>query len=276
MKLLAAAVQMLASSDKEANLQEAENWLRHAKGQGAKLVVLPEVFTWRGPLRDTTSAESIPGPTSHRMAKLARELGIYLLAGSILESAVDGNKAYNTSLFFNPQGALLAKYRKIHLFDVDVTDGVTVLESEARMPGEEVVVAETEFCPVGLTICYDIRFPELYRHLVERGAQIIFVPSAFTAFTGQSHWEPLLRARAIENQVYIIASDQVGNAADSIVTHGHSMIVDPWGRVLAEASDGAEVIFAEIDLAYLAKVRSELPALAHRKDFLVRGSTAKR
>ncbi len=276
MKLLAAAVQMLASSDKEANLQEAENWLRHAKGQGAKLVVLPEVFSWRGPLRDITSAESIPGPTSHRMANLARELGIYLLAGSILESAVNGNKAYNTSLFFNPQGALLAKYRKIHLFDVDVTDGVTVLESEARMPGEEVVVAETEFCPVGLTICYDIRFPELYRHLVERGAQIIFVPSAFTAFTGQSHWEPLLRARAIENQVYIIASDQVGNAADSIVTHGHSMIVDPWGRVLAEASDGAEVIFAEIDLAYLAKVRSELPALAHRKDFLVRGSTAKR
>jgi predicted amidohydrolase len=276
MKLLAAAVQMLASSDKEANLQEAENWLRHAQATGAKLVVLPEVFNWKGPLKQMTAAESIPGHPSNHMAKLARELDIYLLAGSILESAVDGNKPYNTSLFFNPQGALLAKYRKIHLFDVDVTDGVAVLESEARSPGEELVVAETEFCPVGLTICYDLRFPELYRHLVERGAQIIFVPSAFTAFTGQAHWEPLLRARAIENQVYIIAPDQMGQAPKSIPSYGHSMIVDPWGRVLAEASDGPEVIFAEIDLTYLAKVRSELPALTHRKSFLARGSAEKR
>jgi len=272
MKLLAAAVQMLASSDKKANLQEAENWLRHAQTQGAKLVVLPEVFNWRGPLKQRTAAEPIPGPTSNHMANLARELGIYLVAGSILESAVDESKAYNTSLFFNPQGALLAKYRKIHLFDVDVTDGVSVLESETRLAGGEVVVAETEFCPVGLTICYDLRFPELYRQLVEREAQIIFVPSAFTAFTGQAHWEPLLRARAIENQVYIIAPDQMGQAPKSIPTYGHSMIVDPWGRVLAEASDGPEVIFAEIDLAYLAKVRSELPALTHRKSFLARGS----
>ncbi len=271
MKLLAAAVQMLASSDKKANVEEAENRVRHAESEGAQLVVLPEVFNWRGPLRQCTAAESIPGPTSNHMANLARELGLYILAGSMLEAVGDRNKAYNTSLLFNPQGSLLAKYRKIHLFDVDVTDGVTVLESEARIPGEEVAVAETEYCPVGLTICYDLRFPELYRRLVERGAQIIFVPSAFTAFTGQAHWEPLLRARAIENQVYIIAPDQVGNAADSIDTHGHSMIVDPWGRVLAEASSkGPEVIFAELDLGYLAKVRSELPALSHRKDFLGR------
>jgi len=272
MKLLAAAVQMLASSDKEANLREAETRLRHAQALGAKLVVLPEVFNWRGPLKQRTAAEPIPGPTSNLMANLARELGIYLLAGSILEFVADGNKAYNTSLFFNPQGTLLAKYRKIHLFDVDVADGVAVLESEARLAGGEVVVAETEFCPVGLTICYDLRFPELYRRLVERGAQIIFVPSAFTSFTGQAHWEPLLRARAIENQVYIIAPDQVGHTPNSIPSYGHSMIVDPWGRILAEASDGPDVICAEIDLAYLAKVRSELPALSHRKDFLVRGS----
>ncbi len=271
MKLLAAAVQMLASSDTKANLEEAEHWLREAKTKGARLAVLPEVFNWRGPLEQCNAAESIPGPTSNHMANLARELELYLLAGSILESTGNGNKAYNTSLFFGPKGNLLAKYRKIHLFDVDLAGGVTVLESEARIPGEEIVVAETEYCPVGLSICYDLRFPELYRHLVNRGAQAIFVPAAFTAFTGQAHWEPLLRARAIENQVYIIAADQVGKAPDSIVTHGHSMIVDPWGKVLAEATSGPEVIFAEMDFGHLAKVRRELPALSHRKPFLGNG-----
>jgi len=268
MKFLAAAVQMLASSNKEANLEEAANWVRTAHAKGAKLVVLPEVFNWRGAREDQrASAEPIPGSTSTLMASLARELGIYLLAGSILESTGGDNKVYNTSLLFSPEGNLLAKYRKIHLFDVGLKDGVTVLESETRRAGEEVVVAETEFCPMGLTICYDLRFPELYRRLVERGCEIIFVPSAFTTLTGEAHWEPLLRARAIENQVYIIAPDQVGQGPNSMDTYGRSMIVDPWGRVLDQASDGPALIFAEIDLTYLARVRRELPALSHRKEF---------
>lgn len=268
MKFLAVAVQMLASSDKEANLKEAEKWVRKAHAEGAKLVVLPEVFNWRGKKEEQrASAEPIPGPTSTLMSGLARELGIHLLSGSILEGAAGENKVYNTSLLFNPQGELLANYRKIHLFDVELTDGVAMSESETRKAGDEVVVAETELCPMGLTICYDLRFPELYRRLVERGAEIIIVPSAFTALTGEAHWEPLLRARAIENQVYIIAPDQVGKSPNSMDTYGNSMIVDPWGKVLDRASGGPGLIFGEIDLMYLARVRSELPALSHRRKF---------
>jgi predicted amidohydrolase len=266
MKFLAAAIQMLASPDKEANLKEAEARVREAAARGAKVVALPEVFNWRGDQKEERkNAEPIPGPTTNLMLRLARELGIYLLAGSILEEIPGSSKAYNTSLFFDPKGNLLACYRKIHLFDVDIERGVSTMESETRQPGQEIVVAETEFCPMGLTICYDLRFPELYRALVAKSARVIFVPSAFTALTGEAHWEPLLRARAIENQVYIAAPDQIGRNPKSFATYGNSMIVDPWGRVLARASDHPCIILAEIDLDYLAKVRVELPSLLHRK-----------
>ena len=266
MKFIAAAIQMLASPDKDSNLREAEAKVREAAARGAKVAALPEVFNWRGDKKDEEKyAEPIPGPTADLMARLARDLGIYLLSGSVLEEIPGSSKAYNTSLLFDPKGNAIALYRKIHLFDVDIENGVTTIESETRQPGEEVVVAETEFCSMGLTICYDLRFPELYRALVVKGAQVIFVPSAFTAFTGEAHWEPLLRARAIENQVYIIAPDQIGKNPRSFATYGNSMIIDPWGRVLARASDLPTVIFAEIDLDYLAKVRAELPSLTHRK-----------
>ena len=266
MKFLAAAVQMLASDDKEANLREAEEKIRQAAVKGAKVVALPEVFNWRGDkAEEKKNAEAVPGRTADLMARLARELRIYLLAGSCLEEIPGDKKSYNTSLFFGPDGKVLARYRKIHLFDVDIERGVSTLESETRQPGADVVVGDTEFGRMGLTVCYDLRFPELYRALVGKGAQVIFVPSAFTALTGEAHWEPLLRARAIENQVYVIAPDQIGHNPKSFATYGNSMIVDPWGRVLARAADMPAVIFAEIDLAYLAKVRAELPALAHRK-----------
>jgi len=266
MKFIAAAIQMLASDDKEANLCKAEAGVREAASRGAKVVALPEVFNWRGDKTDEKKhAEPTSGPTAELMGRLARELGIYLLAGSFLEEIPEVKKSYNTSLFFGPDGSLLARYRKIHLFDVAIERGVTALESETREHGDEVVAADTEFARMGLTICYDLRFPELYRALVNKGAQVIFVPAAFTAFTGEAHWEPLLRARAIENQIYIIAPDQIGHNPKSFATYGNSMIVDPWGRILARAPDMAAVITAEIDLAYLAKVRAELPALAHRK-----------
>jgi len=266
MKFLAAAVQMLASADKDANLKEAESKIVEAARRGAQMVALPEVFNWRGEKNEEGNfAEAIPGPTSKRMAGLARELRVYLLAGSFLEEIPNEPKVYNTSLLFEPGGNLLASYRKIHLFDVAIGMGVSVLESETRAAGAAAVVVGTDFCPVGLSICYDLRFPELYRSLVTKGAQVVFVPSAFTALTGEAHWEALLRARAIENQVYVIAPNQFGKNPRSFATYGNSMIVDPWGRIVARASDGPGIIYAEIDLDYLARVRTELPALSHRK-----------
>jgi predicted amidohydrolase len=266
MKFRAAAVQMVASDDKAANLQEAERWVRAAAAEGARVVALPEVFIWRGNKQlEREFAEPIPGPTSASMAELARELEIYLLAGSILEAIPASAKVYNTSLLFDPSGKLLAQYRKIHLFDVDLANGTSLRESATREFGGEIAAADLGFCKAGLSVCYDLRFPELYRGLANAGVDLIFVPSAFTAYTGQAHWEALLRARAIENQVYLIAPDQFGKSAKSFETHGHSMIVDPWGKVLAERADGAGVISAEIDLDYLARIRAELPALKHRR-----------
>jgi deaminated glutathione amidase len=265
-KYLAAAVQMVAADDKAANLAEAERWVREAARRGARLVALPEVFVWRGEKhREREFAESLAGPTAAQMARLARELGIYLLAGSILEEIPLSGKAYNTSLLFAPSGELLASYRKIHLFDVDLANGVSLRESGTREYGASVVSVKTDLGTMGLTVCYDLRFPELYRGLAVQGAELIFVPSAFTAFTGQAHWEALLRARAIENQAYVIAPDQFGKSLKSFETHGHSMIVDPWGKVLAELPDGPGIVTAEIDLDYLAKVRAELPSLRHRR-----------
>ena len=257
---------MLALREKAANIAEAEKWIREAAAQGAQVVALPEVFVWRGVKREERqAAEPIPGPTSERLAVLARELSIYILGGSILEQVPGSDKAYNTSLLFSSEGRLLAKYRKIHLFDVDLKEGVSIKESDTRARGEAVVVTETELCAMGLSICYDLRFPELYRKMAAKGAQLMFVPSAFTAYTGKAHWEPLLRARAIENQSYIVAPAQFGKHPNGFETHGHSMIVDPWGKILAELPDGPGVVMADIDLDYLLKVRSELPCLEHVK-----------
>jgi deaminated glutathione amidase len=265
-KFVAAAVQMVASDDKGSNLAEAGRWIREAAGRGARLVALPEVFFWRGEKKnEREAAESIPGPCSAALGELARRLGIYLLGGSILETIPASEKVYNTSLLFDPSGNIIACYRKIHLFDVDLANGTSHRESATREHGDRVVAAATDLCSMGMSVCYDLRFPELYRALADQGAELVFIPSAFTSYTGAAHWEALLRARAIENQVYIIAPDQFGQSAKSFETHGHSMIVDPWGRTLAELDHGAGVIRAEIDLDYLQKVRAELPSLKHRR-----------
>jgi deaminated glutathione amidase len=263
---LAAAVQMTSGADKAANVETATRLVRKAAERGARLIGLPEAFVWMGPdAGRIASAEALDGPTLSRMASLARELRVTLLAGSILEGGAPGGRAYNTSVLFGPDGGRLAVYRKIHLFDVEVGDGATYRESSAVAPGAEVVVAETEIGKVGLSVCYDLRFPELYRRHAEAGATVLTVPAAFTATTGKDHWEVLLRARAIENQCHVIAPAQWGRHSEKRVTYGHAMVVDPWGLVIARASEGEGLALGPVDPALTARIRRDLPCLAHRR-----------
>jgi predicted amidohydrolase len=265
-RFLAAVVQMASGSDRPANVRRATELVRDAAGRGARLLVLPEVFAWRGPDgSDPASAEPIPGPTSATMAALARELAVFLCMGSILESVAGDRRSYNTSCLIDPSGAIVARYRKVHLFDVALPGRVAVQESATRIPGDEPLVARTPIATLGCSICYDLRFPELYRRLAHDGAEVLLVPSAFTFPTGAAHWEVLCRARAIENQCYLLAANQTGASPHGHRDYGNSMIVDPWGAVLARAGDGEGIALAELDGAYLAQVRRELPALAHRR-----------
>lgn len=266
MNYLAAAIQMSAGSDKAANLERAERLVRLAAKRGVSFVALPETFNWRGKRsQESAAAESLEGESLATIARLARELGIHIVAGSITEHVSFETRCYNTSVLIGPDGCRIATYRKIHLFDVDLPGGIAVNESASKLAGADVVCAMTDLGTVGLSICYDIRFPELYRRLAFSGAHMITVPSCFTFPTGEAHWEPLMRARAIENQCYVIAPAQFGPNVHGFSDYGNSMIVDPWGRVLARAADHEDVIVATIDYDYLAQVRRQLPALAHAR-----------
>lgn len=260
-----AAVQMQSGSDLAANLARARELVAEAAGRGARLIVLPEVFAWRG-LRENEAGvpSTIPGPVSDVLRALAAEHRVTLVGGSFLERGPEG-KSFNTSLLVDPAGTIRAVYRKIHLFDVDLPGRVTVRESDGRHAGSDVVTAPTELGVVGMSICYDLRFPELYRRLALAGATIATVPSAFTAHTGAAHWEPLLRARAIENQMFVIAPNQTGTSPHGFHDYGHSLIVDPWGTVIARAGDGEAVVTAEIDLATVDRIRHEMPCLQHAR-----------
>jgi predicted amidohydrolase len=266
MTFLAAAIQMAAASDKAANLERAERLLRLAAARGANLAALPEMFNWRGKRsEEAAAAEPLSGESISRMSRVARELQIHLVAGSIAERAPGQPRNYNTSVLIGPNGSILAAYRKIHLFDIDLPGRVTAHESDVKIPGTEIVNVPTALGMIGLTICYDLRFPELFRRLVFSGTQIITLPSAFTFPTGEAHWETLIRARAIENQVYMLAPAQFGPNPHGFNDYGNSMIVDPWGRVLARAADQEGVVIAPIDLDYQERVRRELPALSHAR-----------
>jgi deaminated glutathione amidase len=266
MTYLAAAIQMNAGPDKAANLERAERLVRVGAARGANLVALPEVFNWRGKRNDqAAAAETLDGQSLTLMSRLARELQIHIVAGSITEHVAGDSRCYNTSALIGSDGKQIAVYRKIHLFDVDLPGRVTVRESDAKLAGADVVTAATQLGAIGLSICYDLRFPELYRRLTFAGTQIISVPSAFTFPTGEAHWEPLIRARAIENQAYVIAPAQFGPNIYGYSDYGNSMIADPWGRVLARAADQEGVVVAPIDLEYQDRVRRELPALKHAR-----------
>jgi len=263
---IAAAVQMHSGSDRPANLERARELVKEAAERGATLVVLPEVFAWRG-LRSAEAGvpTPIPGPVSDFLCGLAAELRITLVGGSFLERGDDVERSHNTSLLIDPAGTIRGVYRKVHLFDVDLPGQVTVRESDGRIPGADVVTATTDLGTIGLSICYDLRFPELFRRLAVAGATTITIPAAFTAYTGAAHWEPLLRARAIENQVYVIAPNQTGTSPHGFPDYGHSMIIDPWGTIVARAGDGEGVITAEIDADLVARVRREMPCLRHAR-----------
>lgn len=264
-RFLAAAIQMSSTPDKDENKEVAERWIRSAAGSGARLISLPELWSCHGLEKAyRAAAEPIPGPTTGFLADLARELGVYIIGGSILESVEGLEKMYNTSTLFDPSGEMTATYRKVHLFDVKAPDR-EYLESASMAPGTEAVTADAGGARLGLSVCYDVRFPELYRALALDGAEVLAVPAAFTLQTGKDHWELLLRARAVENQAYVVASAQWGQKADGRWTYGRSMIVDPWGTVLATCPDRDGYALAELDFAYLRRFRAEFPSLANRR-----------
>lgn len=260
-----AAVQMNSRDDKAANIQTALELIDRAAGTGARLVALPEVWTYLGdPEGNRANAEPIPGPTTELLAERARRHGIYLHCGSMYEIRPGVPKVLNTTVVLGPDGAVLAKYSKIHMFDV-VLDGVATYEESATVqPGDEIVTVDIDGVRVGLAICYDLRFPELFRILALRGAEVIVLPAAFTLMTGKDHWETLIRARAIENTVFMVAPAQMGPDSSGKWCYGRSMIVDPWGIPLATAPDAETVIAATLDRSLLRNIRRQVPSLANR------------
>ncbi|HSH43945.1 MAG TPA: carbon-nitrogen hydrolase family protein [Arenicellales bacterium] len=267
-----AAVQMNSSDDPGSNLELAAELIGSARRRDAALVVLPENFSVMPASeqqRRTFAEPEGDGRVQAFLSSQAREHGIWIIGGTAPIRSDDGERIKAACLVYDDDGRQAARYDKIHLFDVEVRDGESYRESDAFEPGgtgpDNLVCVETPAGPVGLSVCYDVRFPELYRRLVEAGARILTVPAAFTATTGEAHWEPLLRARAIENQCYVVAPGQWGEHASGRRTHGNTMIIDPWGRIAARQESGDGVVVADIDLDELAQIRERMPVLGHRR-----------
>jgi predicted amidohydrolase len=257
------AVQMRSTADVEANLAQVEALGEKAVAAGADLVAFPENLAFLREGRRVPEPQGLDGPLVGRLRILARRWRRYLLAGSIPEAIPGESRIYNTSLLLSPAGEMAAVYRKLHLFDVRLRGGATFEESRLVAPGENPVVADTPLGKLGLSICYDLRFPELYRRLVRAGAEVLFVPSAFTAYTGAAHWTVLLRARAIENQCFVVAPAQWGRHNPGRASYGHSCAIDPWGKVVASRARGLGVVLADLDLDLVARTRREMPCLQH-------------
>lgn len=264
MKMKVAAFQIDISENKEANLNKLEAFIHQLREDKIDLVVLPEMFIC--PYQThlfTAYAEVEGGETWSRLSEIARKYDLYIVAGSVPEN--DQGNIYNTAYVFNPKGQQIAKHRKVHLFDIDVENGQVFKESDVLSAGSHVTVFDTEFGKIGLCICYDIRFPELSRLMVNQGAKMIIVPAAFNMTTGPSHWEILFRTRALDNQVYTLGAAPARNTQTGYTSWGHSILVSPWGEVIKQLGDGESSMIVEIDLNYVEKIRRELPMLKHRR-----------
>lgn len=265
--MIAAVVQMTSGADPEVNLDKAAHWIERAALAGAELIALPENFPLMREEHDTGPnpfAQDLEGRVTGLLRNLARRHRAVIAGGTFPERIAGDARVYNTSVVIDSDGEICGVYRKIHLFDVDLPDA-SLCESRTVAPGTELVVADSSIGPIGLSICYDVRFPELYRRLAARGARVLLVPSAFTVPTGRDHWEVLLRARAIENQAFVLAAAQYGEHNTTRRSYGRSLIVDPWGTVLAMAADGEGMALAELEFRRLEDIRARLPALKHRR-----------
>ncbi len=263
MKFKIGICQMNVLDNKEKNLAKAEKMIREA-AKNSQIIALPEMFNC--PYENAAFpeyAEEYPGKTTRVLSSLAKELDIYLFGGSIPE--LNNGTIYNTSYIFNRKGALIGKHRKIHLFDIDIEDGIRFKESDSLGKGDKITVVDTGYGPIGIAICYDMRFPELIRLMVMKGARIIIVPAAFNMTTGPAHWDLTLRARALDNQVYYAAVSPARNNDASYQAYGHSALVSPWGEILEQANEKETILYGEIDMDYLKKIRTQLPLLLHRR-----------
>lgn len=259
-----AACQLLVTDDKEKNVEKAEQMVRKAADAGAQVVALPEIFVCpysrKGIMANTEPAD---GDTVQRLSRLAEECGIYLIGGSIPEK--EGDAVYNTCFSFDTKGKLIGRHRKTHLFDVDIKGGIRFIESEIFAQGQDITVIDTEFCKIGIGICYDVRFPELFREMALRGAELMVLPASFNMTTGPLHWELTMRARALDNQVYFAAVSPARNMESSYHSYGHSCVSNPFGQLCGKLDEREGILHSEIDLTYLQKVRSELPLLKQRR-----------
>ena len=265
-KLKVAAIQLDSNDNKKRNISHTVKLVKKAIASKTEFIVLPETFNYRGDSKDLNSiAEEIPGESLLPLIGLAKQYNVWILAGSIYEKIKNSVKPYNTSVLIDNFGNITAKYRKMHRFDVSI-EGKEMLESKRNLAGKGITIASINGIKIGLSVCYDIRFPELFRKYSKRGVELICIPSSFTARTGEAHWEVLVRARAIENQCFVIAPNQSGVGTDSVVTFGNSMVVDPWGKILARAAkEGEEVIYADLYFDELDEIRKSFPVLEHKR-----------
>ncbi|XP_066300213.1 omega-amidase NIT2-like [Branchiostoma lanceolatum] len=264
-KFKIALVQLFVTANKSENLARASKLISQAAGGGANLVALPECFNSPyGTKYFPEYAEKIPGESTNMLAKAAKDNKVFLVGGSIPEE--DGGKLYNTSTVFNPEGELIAKFRKVHLFDIDVPGKIRFQESETLSPGSGLVTFDTPYCKVGLAICYDIRFPELAQIYTRRGCKLLLYPGAFNMTTGPAHWELLQRGRALDNQLYVGTISPARDEKASYVAWGHSTLVNPWGEVVAKAGHEEEIVYSDVDLSYVDEVRSSIPTSNQRRE----------